>query len=50
MIAKTFFVRRTDQQAGMQVVRTELFNASERWSSDSALPVNSANPTRLTGM
>jgi len=22
----------------MQVVRTELFNASERWSSDSALP------------
>jgi hypothetical protein len=44
------FIRRTEQQARMQVVRTELFNASERSSRDSALPVNSANLTRLTGM
>ena len=50
MIAKTFFVRPTDQQARTQVVRIELFNASERSSYDSALSVNSANPTRLTGM
>jgi hypothetical protein len=50
MIAKTFFVRPIDQQARTQVLRTELFNASERSSNDSALSVNSANPMRLTGM
>jgi len=29
----------------MQVVKTELFNAPERSSNDSALPVNSADLT-----
>jgi hypothetical protein len=42
---ENLFIRPTDQQAGMQVVRSELFNAPERSSHDSALPVNSANLT-----
>ena len=45
-----FLVRRTDLQAGMQVVKSELFNAPERPSNDFRAAGKFRQSDALTGM